>query len=118
VDDLWTPVVGELFRSVSKTGDHPIGTVLGQSIEYQRETSKGFFMKNFKSFLCIAAIVLSSLAVVSFARAAEAPGEPVAHFPETAYTFPSTLSGEKISHAYQVYNKGTGTLVIHNVHTS
>jgi hypothetical protein len=73
-------------------------------------------MKLNKAFLFVIIIFLLS-SPTHRTQAEETTGTPSAYFPETAYTFQPVLSGQKISHAYVVQNKGTAALIIQKVHT-
>jgi hypothetical protein len=51
-------------------------------------------------------------------RFAGAAGAPLIRIDQTIYTFPRAFEGEKLSHTFAVFNRGTGVLHIKEVRPS
>ena len=64
-------------------------------------------------------VILFCLFIIIFWESAGFPsqtqGGPIIHFDHTSYTAPTVYEGEKISHTFNVYNKGTANLEIKRV---
>jgi len=51
-------------------------------------------------------------------RFAGAAGTPLIRIDQTIYTFPPVFEGQKLSHTFPVFNRGTGVLHIRKVRPS